>query len=162
MPLVLGLSLVPTVQRFLVVHYDVPAAVAVGSEILVAGVRVLLVVLVVRLLARELTGEHGLGGRAALRRLSTAIDARRGAFWFQWIVLGAAFVVCDVLPNAAVAAWVPDGARDVVTATMVAVKNPTVIAFTVLWIVGIGRTLIVEQTDADEIAAAPDEPAGRR
>ncbi|GAA3396848.1 hypothetical protein [Cryptosporangium minutisporangium] len=160
-PLVLGLSLVPSVQRYLVVRYDVPAAVAIGSEVLVTGVRLLLVLLVVRLLARELAVGHGLGGRAALRRLGAAIDARRGAFYFQLVVLAAAFVVCDVLPNAAVALWVPETHRDAVAATLVAVKNPTVIAFTVLWMAGIARTLIVAH-GTESATVVPGVPAGRR
>jgi hypothetical protein len=156
--LVFGLSLVPTVQRFVVVGYDVPTAAAVSSEVLVALVRLLLVVLVVRLMLAEL----GCRGGPAWRRLTAAIGARRTEFWLQWVVLAAAFVVFDVLPTVAIALWVPESARDTVNATLVAVKNPTVIAMTVLWMAGVARMLIAGQGEARAPEAAEDAATRRR
>lgn len=37
------------------------------------------------------------------------------------------------------------------TAVIVAVKNPTIIAFTLLWMAGIGRTLIADQRSLQPI-----------
>lgn len=137
--LVGGLSVVPTAQRFFVVGYDVPAPVAVGSEVLVVLARVLLVVLLLRILLAE----TGLRRAAAWSRLTAAIDARPSVFWLQAVILGAAFALFDIVPNALVATLVPAADRDTVTAVLVAVKNPTVIAFTFLWMVGVARTLIL-------------------
>ncbi|MEU8301576.1 hypothetical protein AB0C04_30335 [Micromonospora sp. NPDC048909] len=154
--LVLGLSLVPTVQRFLVVRYDVATPVAVTTEALVVLVRLLLLLLIIRLLLTELAAS-GIDRHRAWARLTAGIDARRVAFWLQWVVLAVAFVVFDVIPNVVIAAAVPEAGRETVTAVVVAVKNPTVIAFTFLWMVGIARTLIVETDDQ-----APRTPDGQR
>jgi NADH:ubiquinone oxidoreductase subunit 3 (subunit A) len=135
--LVFGLSLVPTVQRFLVIGSDPPAAVAIGSEVLVALVRILLVVAVVRLMLAGL----GTDGRTAWARLRRGIAGRRTAFALQWVILALAFVVFDVIPNVLIALLVPESARTMATATLVAVKNPTVIALTVLWLAGIAHAL---------------------
>jgi hypothetical protein len=114
--------------------------------VLVALARVLLVALAVRLMVIE----SGFAGREAWARLKAGIDARTVAFWGQWALLAVAFVIFDVIPNALIATVVPESARDIVTAWLVAVKNPTIIAFTMLWMIGIGRTLIVDPDPALE------------
>lgn len=139
--LVAGLSLIPSVQRFVVITGDPPPAVAVTSEVLVTVVRVLLVVLVIRLMLAELAAA-GIDGREARARLRLGLDTRRLAFWTQWLLLGIAFVIFDVIPESLIAT-LPDAPRETATAWLVACKNPTVIAFTMLWMVGIARTLIV-------------------
>src|SRR5687767_11991003 len=76
--LVFGLSLVPSVQRFLVIRFSPPGPVAVTSEVLVALVRIALVVAVLRLLVA------GTGGADMWARVKAGIDARRTAFLLQW------------------------------------------------------------------------------
>jgi hypothetical protein len=144
--LVFGLSMIPTLQRFAIVRWDPPAAVSITTEVLVALTRILLAALVVRMMVVE----SGFAGREAWARLMAGIDARRIAFWGQWVLLAAAFVVFDVVPNALIATVVPESARNLVTAWLVAVKNPTIIAFTVLWMAGIARTLIIDPDPAIE------------
>lgn len=134
--LVFGLSMVPTVQRFWVIEFGPPTPVAVASEIVVALVRVALVVAVVRLMATP----------GMWHRLKAGITARRTAFLLQWLILALAFVVFDVIPMLLIGAFVPEDSRSVVNATLVAVKNPTVIAFTVLWLSGIAHTLATSTT----------------
>ncbi|WBB69077.1 hypothetical protein [Micromonospora sp. WMMD812] len=149
---ILGLSLVPTVQRFLVVRQDLPTPVAVTTEVLVTLVRLLLLVLIVRIMMRELAAA-GIDRHAAWSRLTAGIDARRAAFWLQWVVLAVAFVIFDVIPNTVIALAVPEADRAMVEAVVVAVKNPTVIAFTFLWMAGVARTLIVQSADARAVPA---------
>ncbi|GIJ30367.1 hypothetical protein Vqi01_55290 [Micromonospora qiuiae] len=142
--LVFGLSMIPTVQRFAVVRYgdDLPAAVNVGGEVVTALTRLLLAYLIVRLAFRE-PGLADLPVRERWRRLAAGIDARPPDFWFQFLLLAAAFVVLDVLPNAAIGLWVPDQWQNLVSSILVSAKNPTVIAFTLLWMVGVARALIL-------------------
>ncbi|MEV0730979.1 hypothetical protein [Polymorphospora sp. NPDC050346] len=143
--LVFGLSMIPTVQRFVAVRYgdDLPAAVGVGGEIVTGLSRLLLVYAVLRMVFRE-PDLSGLTPGQRWRRLAAGIDADVRAFWTQFLVLAVAFVLLDVVPNTAIAVLVPDGRQELVTSVLVSVKNPTVIAFTVLWMVGVGRTLMVE------------------
>ncbi len=139
--LVFGLSLVPTLQRYWVIGYDPPTPVAVVSEVLVSLVRITLVVAVVKLMATP----------GMWQRLKTAITVRRTAFLLQWVILGLAFVVFDVIPTLLIGLLVPADAQDVVHATLVAVKNPTVIAMTILWMAGVAYTLSTgRQGRADE------------
>ncbi|SDT72384.1 hypothetical protein [Actinoplanes derwentensis] len=154
--LVLGLSLIPTAQRFTVISQDVPPAVSIAGEVLVMLVRILLFVLVVRLMLDELAAA-GIGRRESWARLKAGLHARRLAFWGQWVLLIIAFVIFDVLPETLIATVVPESARETATAWLVAVKNPTVIAFTMLWLVGIARTLIIDP----DPAAPSDDLEGR-
>ncbi len=129
--LVFGLSMVPTVQRFWVIEFGPPSPLAVVSEVLVALVRIALVVAVVKLLATPGMWE----------RLKAGIGARRTTFLLQWVILGLAFVVFDVIPMLLIGRFVPEGSQTVVNATLVAVKNPTVIAGTILWMAGVAHAL---------------------
>lgn len=49
----------------------------------------------------------------------------------------------DIIPEQVVTLWIPDAAETTYTATLLAVKNPTVIAFTFVWMVGIARQMVV-------------------
>jgi hypothetical protein len=51
--------------------------------------------------------------------------------------------VLDVLPNMAIEHWIAEGIREWVTAVLVSVKNPTVIAFTFIWMAGVARQMIL-------------------
>ena len=143
---VLGLSLVPAAQRFLTVGFGdgLPAALGSAGEVVTAAARVLLAYVAIRSLA----GEPGLSGLTAAERwdlLGAAVKRRRRAVAVQAAVLAAAFVVAGILPDLAVAAWVSADRQDLAQAVLLAVKNPTVIAFTLLWTVGVARTLIEEE-----------------
>ncbi|RLP86439.1 hypothetical protein EAD98_28730 [Micromonospora sp. CV4] len=142
--IVFGLSMIPTVQRFIAVRYsdDLPAAAQIGGEILTGLARLLLVYVVLRLAFRE-PGLANLTLGERWLRLTAGINERVRDFWFQFLVLAAAFVVLDILPTAAIALWVPDERQNLVSSVLVSVKNPTVIAYTILWMLGIGRTLMV-------------------
>lgn len=143
--LVVGLSLVASVQRLIVVNWtdEVPAGPALASEFLVAGIRVLLFVLVWRKAMAGLT----------LRR-STAREFVR-AHWpslvWQLVFLGAAFAVFELLAEHLVSALLPESARQTYLAVLLFVKNPTVIALTMLWCVGVVRQVF--GTRVEEAAA---------
>lgn len=130
--LVFGLSMVPALQRFAVVRFgdSLPAAVVWGSEALTMAVRILLVYLVLRLMVAEL-GPMSVAGR--WRLFTTGVDNHLGAFLLQFVLLGLAFVVFDVVPQ-----LLYRGDQSI----LLAVKNPTVIAMTMLWMAGVGRILM--------------------
>ncbi len=142
-PLVLGLSLVPSLQRFVSIRYGehLPAAVGVAGELLTAAARVALVWLVLRIIVSE-AGLAGLGIGRRWQLLGQGVDARMRDFLLQFVVLGVAFVLLDVIPEGAVRLWVPQERQALVNAIMLAVKNPTVIAMTMLWMIGVGRVLM--------------------
>ncbi|RJL24820.1 hypothetical protein [Bailinhaonella thermotolerans] len=136
--LVAGLSLVPAAQRLASLRWGILGG--VPGELIAMAARVALVYLVVRLaFARD--PELGSLDRAALlRRLGAGVDRRKGDLYAQVPVLAAAFAVGH-LPDLAAATLVPPGSRALAEALVVALKNPTVIALTLLWMVGVARLL---------------------
>jgi hypothetical protein len=142
--LVFGLSIVPTGQRFVAVRFgdDLPAAVGIAGEVLTGVARALLVFLVLRIAVRD-AGLAGLSVRDRWQRFAAGLEQRRWDFVTQFLVVGIAFAVFDLLPMAAVSLWVPADRQEIVNAVLVSVKNPTVIAVTILWMIGIGYHLMV-------------------
>ncbi|MEV4218397.1 hypothetical protein [Nonomuraea sp. NPDC049725] len=142
--IVAGLSMVPAVQRFAAITAgdDLPAAVNIAAEVLTAACRVVLLYVIVRLAVRAEPALRGLTPAALWQRMGEGIDRDRWAFATQFLVLGAAFTVLDVLPTLAVDQWAGQ-ARDLVTALLVSVKNPTVIAFTFVWMTGVATRLML-------------------
>ncbi|MCC8250615.1 hypothetical protein [Saccharothrix luteola] len=136
---VVGLSLVASVQRLVVVNWGglVPDGVAFASEVVVVAARVLLVVVIWRLATR---GE----------RLGWA-DARAFAarHWpslvWQGMLLAVAFLVFDVVAEQVVGGLLPESARQTYLAVLLFAKNPTVIAFTFVWWVGLIRQVGVSR-----------------
>lgn len=158
---VVGISMVPTVERFVRVWYadHLPGVAVVAGEILTNAARVALIVIAVRAMLAE-PATAAAPGVNRWRLVGQAIDARPVRFYGQIGVLAIAFAIFDILPNAAVPLVVPDSDQAMVSAVLVAVKNPTVIAFTMLWMVGVVRTLLVEavrdRTPAAGLARSTD------
>jgi hypothetical protein len=149
--LVFGLSLVPTVQRFLVIRFDPPAAISWSSEALTMAARLLLVYLVVRLMAAEFAP------RSASDRwnlFTAGVSLRLRAFLLQFVLLGIAFVIFDVVPGLLISELVAQDRQDLWRSVLVSAKNPTVIAMTILWMVGVGRTLMRSSLAATPYASA--------
>jgi len=136
---IVALSLVGSVQRLVVVNWGehVPDGVAFASEVVVVAARVLLVVVIWRWATR---GE----------RLRWA-DARAFAtrHWpslvWQGVLLAAAFLVFDVGAEQVLGGLLPESARQAYLAVLLFAKNPTVIAFTLVWWVGLVRQVAVSR-----------------
>ncbi|MGM1062955.1 hypothetical protein [Saccharothrix sp. Mg75] len=127
---VVGLSLVASAQRLVVVTRDLPPGLALASEVLVAGVRVALVVLVWRVAVRGERPDWA-GARAFARRHWPSLG-------WHVVLMAAAALVFDVGLEGA-GALLPEAWRRTYLAVLLFLKNPTVIAFTVLWWVGVVR-----------------------
>lgn len=160
LPLVVGLSLIPAVQRYVSVLYDLPDPVALLLEMITLAARVLLVVLIVRLgIARDPSvtqvppPERGRNAGAFLRE-------RWGSLAIGVCLLGAAAAFFDLFLEGVVPHRLPI-AHDTYLAWLLAVKNPTVIAFTIVWIVGVVRQALIH-TPADRRTATHAPAADRR
>ncbi|MFT7841316.1 hypothetical protein Q5530_34720 [Saccharothrix sp. BKS2] len=129
-PVVVGLSLVASVQRLVAVNRGLPGVAGFASEVVVLAARIALVVVVWRLAVR---GERP---RWAAAR-AFASHHRRSLLW-QGAMLTAAFLVFDVGLESL-------GSSPTYLAVLLFVKNPTVIAFTVVWWVGIVRQAAVSR-----------------
>jgi hypothetical protein len=144
--LVVGLSLVPAVERFGVALWgdalSTPSRVAL--EVLAQGARVLLVVLVIRIAI--LRDERVRAGRRLGdgRRVRAFLDHRWPGLLWQGALLLALFAVFSVVPEQVVPLWIPASGQDLYWALLLAVKNVTVIAVTLVWMVGAVRQMLIE------------------
>ncbi|MGW6447367.1 hypothetical protein [Lentzea sp. NPDC055074] len=131
--LVVGLSLVASVQRLVTVNWtdEIDPALATASELVVLAARILLVVLVWRIATAGLTLRWGAGREFARRHWPSLV--------WQVVFLGVAFAVFEVLAEHVVSALLPPEARQTYLAVLLFLKNPTVIALTFLWWIGVVR-----------------------
>lgn len=141
--LVVGLSMIPAVARFILVfHLDsLPGWAALAAEVVTESTRVILVVAILVLAFRAEPDLAPLSVRGRWSRFIAGVEADTGAFYTQFALLGAAFLVFDLTPNLTVAALTTPRTEPFVTAVVVAVKNPTVIALTFCWMIGVGVVL---------------------
>lgn len=141
--LIVGLSLVPSVQRLIVVNWtdEVPDTVALLSEVVVMAVRLLLVVLVWRLATRgeRLRWAHG----------RTFFSAHWLSLVIQGGLIMAAALVFDTGMEQVVGGLFPESARQTYLAVLLFVKNPTIIAFTFVWMVGVVRQVLCQPATSD-------------
>ncbi|MFI9012178.1 hypothetical protein ACIGNX_33545 [Actinosynnema sp. NPDC053489] len=136
---VVGLSLVASVQRLVVVNWGghVPGGVAFASELVVVAARVLLVVVVWRAATR--------GERLTWAAARSFAARHRSSLVWQAALLAVAFLVFDVGAERVVGGLLPEAARRTYLAVLLFVKNPTVIAFTLVWWVGLVRQVAVSR-----------------
>lgn len=148
---VVGLSLLPSVQRLVVVSWQdsVPDGVKVASEIGVAAVRVLLLVLIVRW-AFDGVPTSWADARRFLREHPVSLV-------FQFGFLAVAFAIFDLVPELVVGGALPESMRDGYLGVLLFVKNPTVIAFTLVWVVGV-MLQVLSRAAAREVSSAPATP----
>ncbi len=136
---VVGLSLVASAQRLVVVEWGdlLPGGVALASEVVVMAARVLLVVVIWRLATR--------GERPAWSAARSFATRHWPSLVWQGVLLAVAFLVFDVGTEQVVGGLLPESARQTYLAVLLFVKNPTVIAFTLVWWVGLVRQAAVSR-----------------
>lgn len=140
LPLVVGLSLLPSVQRLVVVNWEdrIPSVVAALSEVVVLVVRIVLVVAIWRLAIDQ----------PDWTRAKTFVDTHWRSLIVQGGLLTLAFLVFDVVAERVVGGLLPESAQQTYLAVLLFVKNPTVIAFTFVWMVGVIRQAVHREDDA--------------
>jgi hypothetical protein len=148
--LVLGLSSVASIQRLIVVNWtaQIPHGVALASEVVVLATRIALVVAIWRIAMRG----------QALRLSAGRAFARnhwRSLLW-QGAFLGAAYLAFEVLAEDALSKLLPESARQPYLAILLFLKNPTVIALTFLWWIGVVRQVF--RTKPAQLACTASTP----
>ncbi|NUT51812.1 MAG: hypothetical protein HOV94_31645 [Saccharothrix sp.] len=142
--MIVGLSLIGSVQRLVAVNWGLPGPLGFASEVVVMAARVLLVVLIWRWGTR---GER-------LRWANAREFAARhwGSLVWQVVLLSVAFAVFDLGAEQVVGGLLPESARQTYLAVLLFVKNPTVIAFTFVWWVGLVRQVAVSRAPVGSAA----------
>ncbi|GGP69716.1 hypothetical protein [Saccharothrix coeruleofusca] len=130
-PLIAGLSLIASTQRLVVVNWGLPRGWSLASEVLVMAARAVLVVAVWRLATRDERLSWAAAGAFASQHWRSLVA--------QALLLCAAFLVFDLGAERGVGALLPEAARQPYLAVLLFVKNPTVIAFTLVWWIGLIR-----------------------
>jgi hypothetical protein len=70
----------------------------------------------------------------------------------QCPLLGAAAVVFDVIPERVVIRWVPEHAQPLYWAVLLAAKNLTIIPYTMIWLVGVVRQMLLHRPGQRSVA----------
>jgi hypothetical protein len=136
---VAGISLVPSAQRFVAQLTVLPEPVGIALEVLTMGARLLLVGVIVWLAFAKDTTISGLNSAERWMRCKAFHRTQWPSLVIQLGLIGVAVLVFDVLPDQFIAPLVPEDSRRIYWAVLLGVKNPTIIAFTLVWIVGIFR-----------------------
>ncbi|MBB5955204.1 hypothetical protein FHS29_001774 [Saccharothrix tamanrassetensis] len=131
LPVIVGLSLIPSVQRLVTVNWGIPDGLALASEVVVMAARVALVAVIAWLALR--------GERLSWRNFTGFASAHWPSLVFQGVLLSVAFLLFDVVLETVVGGLLPAASRQTYLAVLLFVKNPTVIAFTFVWWVGLVR-----------------------
>jgi hypothetical protein len=140
--LVVGLSLVGSVQRLIVVNWteEIPPAIALASEVVVMAARVLLLVAVWRLATSQ--------GRPSWRHVRAFGTEHWLSLVIQCGLIMAAALVFDTGLEG-VGDLLPESVRQTYLAVLLFVKNPTIMAFTFVWMVGLARQLLLQPSTSD-------------
>jgi hypothetical protein len=133
--LVTALSLVPGGERVAVQVWDLSGVAAVAAELVTEVARLVLIVVVARMAI--LAEPAPPGGR--WHSVRVFLGERRPSLFVQWGLLMAISAVTVLIPNLVLSRWIPDGAERWYWAGLLAVKNVTIIPFTMIWMVGAVR-----------------------
>jgi hypothetical protein len=128
-----ALMVVPSVQRFVIMSWELPGPVATLSEIVVMAARIALVVYVV---GKVGPAPHAWASTKAFLR------ERWPSLLITLALLAVAFAFFDLTLERLVPLALPEAAHDAYRSVLFAVKNLTVIPFTVIWMVSIVRTCV--------------------
>lgn len=134
-PVLVGLSLVGSAQRLVAVNWGMPGVLAFASEVAVLAARVALVVVVWRLAMR--------GQRPSWAGARAFASRHWPSLVWQGVLLAVAFAVFDLGLESL-------SSSPTYLAVLLFLKNPTVIAFTVVWWIGVVR----------QAATSPRVPVG--
>jgi hypothetical protein len=126
------------VQRLVVVNWEIGGPVAVASEVVVMAVRLALLVVIWRLAVP----------RGPLR-WNTFATEHWPSLVIQGGLLAAAAMVFNTGVDDVVRGLLPEHVRQTYLAVVLFVKNPTIIAFTFVWMVGMVRQLLREPSTSD-------------
>jgi hypothetical protein len=155
--LITALSLVVVIQRVAVQFWDLPGLAAVAGELVTALARLALVAVVVRIAI--LSEPAPPGGRWRSARIF--LRDRWPSLVVQWVLLMAVSAVTVVIPNVVLAPLVPSGGQPYYWAGLLAVKNVTIIPFTMIWMVGAVRQMVRYAPARPRVLADHGFPTGR-
>ena len=142
---VAGISLIPSLHRFLMVYFqpDWPGFWLTLLEIMVMACRLLLLVLIFRI---AILGDPVIGSLSKQER-KTRIHAFFRYRWlslvFQFLLLLCATMIFDIFPERILSSFLPPSMQHLYLAILLGIKNPTIIAWVLTWMIGIPRQMLL-------------------
>ena len=145
--LIVAISLVPAVHRFIFVlwGWDFPSVVL---EALVGGVRFLLISVIIWIAIYRDDELDSVSDKTRQRRVEAFFSAEWPSLIVQFALLAGMVVIFNFVLEQVVVQWIPPDLKDVYLASLLAAKNLTVIAFTMIWMVGIVRQMLLYTPDS--------------
>lgn len=142
---VVGLSSVASVERFALLLWgrDWPLWLTGVLELGVTAARIALLMVVFRVLIAADDRLRPIPLRSGLRRVGRFARRCWRSLVVQVVLIALAATAFDLVPEAVIAPAVPDGARPLYLAILLAVKNPTVIAFALIWDIALLRQALL-------------------
>jgi len=143
--LVVGISLIPSAQRAVSQLWgeQMPSWVGMAGEVVTTVVRVMLFVVILRIAILDDDRLREVPGAAAWQRVVRFARREWRSLVVQVLAFAALFAFADLVPDRVIAPRIPAGAHDTYWATLLAIKNPTVIAFSMIWQIGAVRQALL-------------------
>lgn len=155
---ILAISSVSAVARVVAVGWaSLPAVIPTTLELVTLGARLLLLWTIFRrgLLADDRL--RGLSSTEIWQRMTAFARTRWSVLLVHLALLAGAVAVFDIVPERIAVRWVPEEKTSAHMAALLAVKNLTVIAFTLIWMVGIVRQMILMQPGVSRRSRGPEQ-----
>lgn len=170
LPVVLGLAIIPTIQRFVLVYWghELSNVSIIASEVVTWAARIALVSLSAWWIIGREPRLRPLGWDPRLTRMARYLGSRPLAGLALLSVLVVAVLVFDKLPQLLLDGLVAADERSWADAVLIAVKNPIVITGNFIWLLGCARLMMLAggrdsaPLPDPEVTADPDGPAGSR
>ena len=148
--LIAGISAVPSIERFLILYFEPGWSDfwLIALEVLVESLRIVLLWLIVRLAIGKAEQLKGIDRKERWIRVKAFLKHRWLNIVFQLLLMMVATLLFDVFLEQVIGTFVPETARNRYLALLLAIKNPTVIAWFMVWLVGIPRQLFLYSVEA--------------
>ena len=158
-PVIVGISLIPATERLVSQLWgeDRPA---VLMETITGVARLVLVAVILVLLNRETRASRPHGAERRGHPMAY-LRTRWLDLVFQLLEIGVLAVVFDVIPEQVIAPLVPERYQHLYIGLLLAVKNPTVIAFTMVWVIGTVWRVVTWNPEASPSRLSTTTPPGR-
>lgn len=148
---VVGISLIPSLHRFLMVYFqpDWPGFWLMSLEILVMVCRLLLLVLIFRITIHGDPVIRSLSNQERKSRIHAFFRYRWLSLVFQFLLLLVATMLFDIIPERVLSSFLPPSIQHLYLAILLGIKNPTIIAWVIIWMVGIPRQMLLVDISQD-------------
>ena len=146
--LILTISLVPAAQRAVSQLWgdQLPGGISLIGELVTAAVRIFLFVVVFYLAIVAEEKLRGVDGKEAARRAGRFAQDHWRSLLVQMGLLLLAVIIFDHIPEEVIAPRISEPAQLIYWASLLALKNLTIIPFTLLWQIGILRQMVLYES----------------